>query len=102
MELGVRSQESEVRRTEKFSPPPRPSPARGEGEDFQQMALPLGPDLPNKTFLRPDELSSFFRVSKSTIYRWADEGLLRGCSLTEGTLRIFRESALELMKKTLR
>ncbi len=70
--------------------------------EYEQLALPLGPDLPNKTFLRPDEVSSFFRVSKSTVYRWADEGLLQACSPTDGTVRIFRESVLSLIKKTLR
>jgi len=70
--------------------------------EFEQLCLPLGPDLPNKTLLRPDEVARFLRVGRSTVYRWCDEGILMACSPTTGTVRIFRLSVLDALKKSLR
>ena len=33
--------------------------------------------LPDKPFFRPDEVAKYFSVSKSTVYRWIDEGRLQ-------------------------
>jgi excisionase family DNA binding protein len=56
-------------------------------------------DLPRKSLLRPDEVAKFLSISKSSIYRWVDEGKLLACSLSRGSVRIFRKSVLELVEK---
>ncbi len=56
-------------------------------------------DLPNKTLFRPGEVAKFFGVSRATIYRWVEFGLLEGCKPTEGSLRIFRNSVIALLEK---
>lgn len=38
-------------------------------------------------------------VSKWTIYRWIDEGRLRGTKIGRGSLRVFRTSVEELIEK---
>ena len=40
--------------------------------EFAQLELPIGPDLPNKTLFRPDEVAVFFRISRSMVYRWCE------------------------------
>jgi len=45
-----------------------------------------------KRLLRPDEAAALLSVSRWTIYRWLEEGKIRGTKLGKGTLRIFRES----------
>ncbi len=42
--------------------------------------------------LRVQEASALLRVSKWTIYRWIEEGRLRGTKIGRGSLRIFRAS----------
>jgi hypothetical protein len=69
---------------------------------FIQLNLPLGPDLPNKSLFRPDEIARFFRISRSTVYRWCDEGILLACNPAPGTVRIFRSSILDAIKKSIR
>ena len=71
-------------------------------DEMIQLPLPLGPDLPNKTLFRPDEVAKFFAVSPSTIYRWVDEGILNACKPAAGTVRIFRVSIIEVLKTPLR
>jgi hypothetical protein len=51
-------------------------PRQGE---FEQSNLPPGPDLPNKTPLRPDEVASLFSVSHKTVYTWIECGKLTAC-----------------------
>jgi predicted site-specific integrase-resolvase len=48
------------------------------------------------------QVARFFRISRSTVYRWCDEGILLPCSPTPGTVRIFRTSILDAMKKAIR
>jgi len=62
------------------------------------MAINRYKDLPNKSLLRPDEVASFFGVSKRTVYGWVDIGKLEGVKPTQGILRIFRESVIKLIK----
>lgn len=50
--------------------------------------------------LRIQETAKLLRVSKWTIYRWVDEGRLRGTKIGRGSLRIFRTSVEELIEKT--
>lgn len=57
-------------------------------------------DLPDKTLLRVDEVARFFSVSPKTIYVWCDIGALKACKPGGSSLRIFRKSVLELVKKT--
>lgn len=52
-----------------------------------------------KTFLRVGEAAEMLSVSRWTIYRWVEEGRLRGTKLGRGSLRIFRESALQLIER---
>ena len=55
-------------------------------------------DLPRKTFLRPDEVALFLRVSLKTVYRWHAKGLLKGIRF-QRSLRIFRESVVKLIQE---
>ena len=50
--------------------------------------------------LRIQETAKLLRVSKWTIYRWVDEGRLRGTKIGRGSLRVFRTSVEELIEKT--
>ncbi|GAB7141384.1 hypothetical protein RsTz2092_13680 [Deferribacterales bacterium RsTz2092] len=34
--------------------------------------------LPDKRYLRPDEVAEYFNVSRRTVYRWADNGEIVG------------------------
>jgi len=52
----------------------------------------------NKTLLRVGETAELLSVSRWTIYRWVEEGRLRGTKLGKGSLRIFRESVVGLIK----
>lgn len=62
----------------------------------------IKPDLPNKTLLRVDEVARFFDVSPQTVYNWCEMGLIRSCNPTSGTLRIFRESLIEMMERRMK
>jgi len=42
--------------------------------------------------LRVQEAAALLRVSKWTVYRWIEEGRLRGTKIGRGSLRIFRAS----------
>lgn len=48
--------------------------------------------------LRVQEAAGLLRVSKWTIYRWVDEGRLRGTKIGRGSLRIFRASVNGLIE----
>ncbi|MBX3302689.1 MAG: helix-turn-helix domain-containing protein [Nitrospira sp.] len=50
--------------------------------------------------LRIQEAAKLLSVSKWTIYRWIDEGRLRGTKIGRGSLRVFRTSVEELIEKT--
>ncbi len=49
--------------------------------------------------LRIQEAAEVLQVSKWTIYRWIDEGRLRGTKIGQGSLRVFRASVTELIEK---
>ncbi|MFQ5580778.1 MAG: helix-turn-helix domain-containing protein [Nitrospiria bacterium] len=53
----------------------------------------------DKKLLRPDEVAENLSVSKWTIYRWIDEGKLKGTRIVPGGLRIFSDSVEDLIKK---
>jgi excisionase family DNA binding protein len=48
--------------------------------------------LPKKTLLRPDEVAKLWRISRSTVYRWADSGVIKAVR-KGGVIRITREEA---------
>jgi excisionase family DNA binding protein len=49
--------------------------------------------------LRILETAKLLRVSKWTVYRWIEEGRLRGTKIGRGSLRVFRDSVNELIEK---
>ncbi len=49
--------------------------------------------------LRIQEAAKVLQVSKWTIYRWIEEGRLRGTKIGQGSLRVFRASVTELIEK---
>ena len=56
-------------------------------------------DLPQKPLFRVDEVAKFFQVSAKTIYTWCELGLLLSVNLNGGTLRVLRDSVIDLLKK---
>lgn len=52
-----------------------------------------------KALLRVNEVAEFLRVSRWTIYRWVEEGRLKGTKLGRGSLRIFGESVMALVEQ---
>lgn len=52
----------------------------------------------DKALLRVGEAADFLSVSRWTIYRWVEEGRLRGTKVGKGSLRIFRESIAGLVQ----
>ena len=56
-------------------------------------------DAMEKSMLRVGEAAELLSVSQWTIYRWVEDGRLRGTKLGKGSLRIFRESVAGLIKR---
>ncbi|MFQ5589212.1 MAG: helix-turn-helix transcriptional regulator [Nitrospiria bacterium] len=52
-----------------------------------------------KRLLRPDEVAESLSVSKWTVYRWVEEGKLKGTKLGAGVLRIFSDSVEDLIQE---
>ena len=52
----------------------------------------------NKQLLRVDEAASVLNVSRWTVYRWVEEGKLRGTKIGRSSLRIFEESVAGLIE----
>jgi len=51
-----------------------------------------------KSMLRVEEAAELLSVRRWTIYRWVEDGRLRGTKLGKGSSRIFRESVTGLIK----
>lgn len=51
-----------------------------------------------KPLLRVGEAAELLSVSRWTIYRWVEEGRLRGTKIGKSSLRIFRESLVALIE----
>jgi excisionase family DNA binding protein len=51
-----------------------------------------------KTLLRVGEAAAVLSVSRWTIYRWVEEGRLRGTKIGKGSVRIFRDSISSLIE----
>lgn len=56
--------------------------------------------LPQKDFLRPDEVAQYFSVHINTIYRWIDSGKLEGRKIAGTILRIPRESVIRICEES--
>lgn len=52
-----------------------------------------------KPLLRVGEAAELLSVSRWTIYRWVEEGRLRGTKIGKSSLRIFRESIVSLIER---
>jgi excisionase family DNA binding protein len=52
----------------------------------------------NKMLLRVGEAATQLSVSRWTIYRWVEEGRLRGTKIGKGSVRIFRDSITSLIE----
>jgi excisionase family DNA binding protein len=50
------------------------------------------------TLLRVGEAAELLSVSRWTIYRWVEEGRLCGTKIGKGSLRIFRQSIVDLIE----
>jgi excisionase family DNA binding protein len=48
--------------------------------------------------LRVQEAAALLKVSKWTVYRWIEEGRLRATKIGRGSLRVFRESLVGLVR----
>ncbi|GIW54833.1 MAG: hypothetical protein KatS3mg082_1237 [Nitrospiraceae bacterium] len=59
----------------------------------------LGGIAMDKVLLRVTEAAELLRVSRWTIYRWVEEGRLKGTKLGRGSLRIFAESIMALVEQ---
>ena len=55
-------------------------------------------DTKEKTLLRVGEAAAVLSVSRWTIYRWVEEGRLRGTKIGKGSVRIFRDSIMSLIE----
>jgi len=53
----------------------------------------------NKTLLRVGEAAELLSVSRWTIYRWVEDGRLRGTKIGKSSLRIFRDSIVSLIER---
>jgi excisionase family DNA binding protein len=51
-----------------------------------------------KILLRVGEAADLLSVSRWTIYRWVEEGRLRGTKIGKGSVRIFRDSITSLIE----
>lgn len=60
-----------------------------------QIDLPDDPRLPNKPFLRVEEVAAYFDVTKKTIYLWIDHDKLKAEKIAGSIIRITRESVLK-------
>ncbi len=56
-------------------------------------------DAMGKPLLRVGEAADLLSVSRWTIYRWVEEGRLRGTKIGKSSLRIFRESIISLIER---
>ena len=51
-----------------------------------------------KTLFRVEEAAELLSVSRWTIYRWVEQGRLRGTKIGKSSLRIFRDSIVSLIE----
>jgi excisionase family DNA binding protein len=56
-------------------------------------------DTMEKPLVRVGEAAELLSVSRWTIYRWVEEGRLRSTKIGKGSLRIFRQSIVDLIQR---
>jgi excisionase family DNA binding protein len=56
-------------------------------------------ELLNKSLLRAHEVAAFFSVHVKTVYRWCEEGELKGVKI-QRALRIYRDSIIAVLDKS--
>lgn len=54
--------------------------------------------LPDKPYFRLDEVARLFDVSRSTLYRWIEEGRLPSVKIAGKAVRIEREALLKIIE----
>lgn len=54
--------------------------------------------LPQKELLRPDEVAVYLNISRSTVYRWIEEGKLPAKKVGEKLIRIPRKALVNLVR----
>jgi len=57
--------------------------------------------LADKEFFRPAEVAKYFCVALSTVYSWIDTGKLDAVKIGDKTVRIKRETIINIQKSTL-
>lgn len=63
--------------------------------DGAEKAVPIPIE---KTLFRVEEAAELLSVSRWTIYRWLEQGRLRGTKIGKSSLRIFRDSIIRLIE----
>ena len=58
----------------------------------------MNPLPPNKTHFRVDEAALYCDVTKQTIYRWVECGLLEAVRIGKKKLKIPRKSLIKMIK----
>lgn len=53
--------------------------------------------LPKKALYTPREVADFFRITVSAVYKWHDEGKIKGLKISEKVLRIPRQEVVEII-----
>ena len=53
--------------------------------------------LPQKALYTPREVADFFRITVSAVYKWQDEGKIKGLKISEKVLRIPRQEVVEII-----
>lgn len=53
-----------------------------------------------KILLRVNEAAEALSVSRWTIYRWVEEGKLKGTKIGKGSLRVLKESVVQLIDQS--
>jgi excisionase family DNA binding protein len=56
-------------------------------------------NIDDRILLRVGEAAAVLSVSRWTIYRWVEEGRLRGTKVGKSSLRIFRDSIVGLVER---
>ena len=53
--------------------------------------------LPKKDLYTPKEVADYFQVTVRAIYKWHDEGKIRGLKISDKVLRIPRREVVEII-----
>jgi excisionase family DNA binding protein len=64
-------------------------------EQFRWRLTPPEYDLPAQEWMSIAEATTFMRVSRKTVYTWAEKGLVQSCRTPGGRVRIARASLIK-------